>query len=219
MSRTGSGKTAAFLIPTLHKLKEHSLRVGVRCVVISPTRELTMQSYQMCRQLGKFTNLKSTAITGGEGLNSEFEALSRNPDIIFATPGRLMHLISELDIGFSSVETLILDEADRLFEMGISEQLMLIFGKMTNPTRQTLLFSATMPGELANFATVGLNNPVIVKLDKDLKLPETLRMDFFLVRNDDKNAALLFLLRKLVGKLGIVFVSTKHHVEYLEYMM
>jgi ATP-dependent RNA helicase DDX54/DBP10 len=130
-----------------------------------------------------------------------------------------MHLISELDIGFSSVETLILDEADRLFEMGISEQLMLIFGKMTNPTRQTLLFSATMPGELANFATVGLNNPVIVKLDKDLKLPETLRMDFFLVRNDDKNAALLFLLRKLVGKLGIVFVSTKHHVEYLEYMM
>lgn len=163
-------------------------------------------------------NFKMTALTGGEGLNSEFDALSQNPDIIFATPGRLMHLILELNITLASVEMLVLDEADRLFEMGITEQLMLIIGKMVNPNRQTLLFSATMPGDLADFTKVGLNNPVLVKLDKELKIPETLKMDFFLVRNEDKDAILINLLKTIQKSLTIVFVSTKHHVEYLEYL-
>ena len=163
-------------------------------------------------------NLKCTALTGGEGLNQEFDALSQNPDIIFATPGRLMHLIIELEITMASVETLILDEADRLFEMGITEQLMLIIGKMVNPNRQTLLFSATMPDDLADFTKVGLNNPVIVKLDKELRIPDTLKMDFYLVRNEDKDAMLIKLLRQVKKKLTIVFCATKHHVEYLEYL-
>ena len=218
MARTGSGKTAAFLIPTIAKLKEHSTRVGIRCVVISPTRELTMQSYQMSRQLSRYMNIKACALTGGEGLNQEFDSLSQNPDIIFATPGRLMHLILELDITMASVETLILDEADRLFEMGVTEQLMLIIGKMVNPNRQTLLFSATMPDDLANFTKVGLNNPVLVKLDKELRIPDTLQMDFFLIRNEDKDAMLINLLKGMKDKLVIVFVATKHHVEYLEYL-
>ena len=92
----GSGKTVAFLIPMLEKLKEHHSTGGVRGIVLSPTRELAYQSYQVCRKISHFTNLRACVIVGGESIEQHFEAISKNPDIIFATPGRLMHLLMEV---------------------------------------------------------------------------------------------------------------------------
>ena len=101
----GSGKTVAFLIPMLEKLKEHHSTGGVRGIVLSPTRELAYQSYQVCRKISHFTNLRTCVIVGGESIEQHFEAISKNPDIIFATPGRLMHLLMEVpDFNLKSVQ-------------------------------------------------------------------------------------------------------------------
>ena len=101
----GSGKTAAFLIPMLEKLKEHHTSGGVRGIVLSPTRELAYQSFQVCRKLSHFTSLRSCVIVGGESIEQQVETLSKNPDIVFATPGRLMHLLLEVpDFNLKSVQ-------------------------------------------------------------------------------------------------------------------
>lgn len=129
-----------------------------------------------------------------------------------------MHHLSEVE-GFSlrSVQYVVFDEADRLFEMGFAEQLRLILSKM-GESRQTLLFSATMPGQLAEFARAGLREPELIRLDTETKISPDLSLAFFTVRQDDKPAALLHLLRETIpaGQQTIVFASTKHHVEFLQ---
>ena len=105
MARTGSGKTAAFVIPMLERLKAHSMTTGVRGLVLAPTRELAIQSYKFTLKLAKFTDLRSAVIVGGESLNAQFSALASNPDIVIATPGRLCHLIKEIkDFSLSRIE-------------------------------------------------------------------------------------------------------------------
>lgn len=130
MARTGSGKTAAFIIPVVEKLKQHSKIVGARCVILSPTREIAMQSAQYFKAIAKFTDLTHALIVGGNDMENQFERLLLNPDVIIATPGRLMHCIMETGLQLSSVELVIYDECDRLFEMGFAEQLKQITDKM-----------------------------------------------------------------------------------------
>ena len=101
----GSGKTAAFLIPMVEKLKEHHMTGGVRGIVLSPTRELAYQSYRVFNKLSHYTNLRSCILVGGEAIESQFESISKHPDVIFATPGRLMHMLLEVpDFSLSSVQ-------------------------------------------------------------------------------------------------------------------
>jgi ATP-dependent RNA helicase DDX54/DBP10 len=216
VAKTGSGKTAAFLVPLLHRLKEHSSTVGARAVVISPTRELAIQTLRFATELGKYSNLKFALLVGGDGLKQEFTKLSENPDVIIATPGRLMHFIIELKYSLSKVEISVLDEADRLVEMGLMEQVKVILSSMSLGSRQTLCFSATLPDTLAEFSKTGLSQPLLVKLDQEFRLPETLDLDFFVVRSEDKLAALVHVLKGFGRQSGIVFVATRHHVEYLE---
>ncbi|CAM6101614.1 unnamed protein product [Calypogeia fissa] len=217
MARTGSGKTAAFLIPMLEKLKAHSTQAGARAVILSPTRELALQTFKFCKELGCYTDLRATVLVGGDSMESQFEELAKNPDIIIATPGRLMHHLSEVeDMSLRTVQYAVFDEADRLFEMGFAEQLQQILARM-NDNRQTLLFSATLPRLLADFAKAGLRDPHIVRLDTETKISPDLKLAVFTLRNDEKPAALVYLVRDFIpaDQQTIIFVSTKHHVEYL----
>uniref|UniRef100_A0A8C9UT58 ATP-dependent RNA helicase DDX54 n=1 Tax=Spermophilus dauricus TaxID=99837 RepID=A0A8C9UT58_SPEDA len=216
MARTGSGKTACFLLPMFERLKARSAQTGARAIILSPTRELALQTMKFTKELGKFTGLKTALILGGDKMEDQFAALHENPDIIIATPGRLVHVAVEMSLKLQSVEYVVFDEADRLFEMGFAEQLQEIIGRLPGG-HQTVLFSATLPKLLVEFARAGLTEPVLIRLDVDAKLNEQLKTSFLLVREDTKAAVLLHLLRNVVRPQDqtVVFVATKHHAEYL----
>lgn len=220
MARTGSGKTAAFLVPMFEKLKAPQAQTGARALILTPTRELALQTMKFTRELGKYTGLKTALVLGGDSMEDQFAALHENPDIIIGTPGRLMHVVMEMNLKLQNVEYVVFDEADRLFEMGFADQLQEIIGRLPE-TRQTLLFSATLPKLLVEFARAGLTDPVLVRLDVDTKLSDQLKLSFFHLRLDDKPAMLLHLLRNVVKahEQTVVFVATKHHVEYLREML
>ncbi|XP_042297422.1 ATP-dependent RNA helicase DDX54 [Sceloporus undulatus] len=220
MARTGSGKTACFLIPMFEKLKAHSAKTGARALILSPTRELALQTLKFTKELGRFTGLKTALILGGDKMEDQFAALHENPDIIIATPGRLMHVAVEMKLKLQSVEYVVFDEADRLFEMGFAEHLKEIISRLPE-SRQTVLFSATLPKLLVEFARAGLTEPVLIRLDVESKLSEQLKLSFYHVRADDKPALLLYLLRTVVRPQDqtIVFVATKHHTEYLKELL
>lgn len=217
MARTGSGKTAAFLVPMLEKLKQHDSQGGVRALILSPTRDLALQTLKFSQELGRFTDLRTSLLVGGDSMESQFEELARNPDIIIATPGRLMHHLSEVDdMSLRTVQYVVFDEADSLFGMGFAEQLHKILGQLSE-NRQTLLFSATMPSALAEFAKAGLRDPHVVRLDLETRISPDLKLTFFTLRNEEKHAALLYLVREqiMAHQQTLIFVSTKHHVEFL----
>ncbi|KAM8797579.1 ATP-dependent RNA helicase DDX54 [Eudromia elegans] len=220
MARTGSGKTACFLIPMFEKLKAPSAQAGARALVLSPTRELALQTMKFTKELGKFTRLKTALVLGGDKMEDQFAALHENPDIIIATPGRLMHVAVEMNLKLQSVEYVVFDEADRLFEMGFAEQLQEIIARLPE-SHQTVLFSATLPKLLVEFARAGLTEPMLIRLDVESKLSEQLKLAFFHVRGDDKPAVLLHLLRSVVKPQDqtVVFVATKHHTEYLKELL
>ncbi|XP_055936152.1 ATP-dependent RNA helicase DDX54-like isoform X2 [Argiope bruennichi] len=218
MARTGSGKTAAFLIPMLERLKSRIPKSGARALIFSPTRELAMQTLKFTKELAINTGLKATLILGGDKIEDQFAAMHESPDIIIATPGRFLHLVVEMDLKLSSVEYVVFDEADRLFEMGFQDQLQEVLNRL--PTeRQTLLFSATLPKILVDFVKLGVEDPVLIRLDVDLQISENLKTSYFLCRTDDKTAVLLYLLKNVVDlekELTVVFLATKHHVEYMK---
>jgi ATP-dependent RNA helicase DDX54/DBP10 len=203
-----------------------------------------MQTQKVAKELGKYTDLRSCIIVGGDSLEEQFSMIASNPDIIIATPGRLLHLIVEMSLDIKTVEYVVFDEADRLFEMGFAVQLHEILSRLPQ-TRQSLLFSATLPKLLVDFAKAGLQDPTLVRLDVDTKISKDLEMAFFSIKQQEKDAALLYILRNVIklskstpnsadakteqdkkkkfkkptnmGDLHqtIVFASTKHHVEYL----
>ena len=179
MARTGSGKTAAFLIPMLDKLQTRVPSGGARALILSPTRELALQTLKFTKEIGKFTGLKAAVIVGGEDMDSQFAALHENPDIILATPGRLMHVCVEMGLKLNSVKYVVFDEADRLFEMGFKEHLHDVLKRLSSDDRQTLLFSATLPKMLVEFAKAGLTDPFLLRLDVESKLSDMLEMEFF----------------------------------------
>ncbi|KAH9083614.1 P-loop containing nucleoside triphosphate hydrolase protein [Lactarius deliciosus] len=261
MARTGSGKSLAFFIPLIQRLGgRHSSTFGARALILLPTRELALQILKVGKELARgwrdgegghagdkngddpesgrrSQGLRWGLVVGGEGLDDQFQMISSNPDVIIATPGRLLHLAVEMNLDLSSVQYVVFDEADRLFEMGFETALTEIIHRL--PTRrQTLLFSATLPKSLVEFAKAGLQNPKLVRLDAESKISTDLRMAFFSVKQDEKDACLLVLLRDIIGvPLGtneaddqrqssdaqhftaphqtLVFAATKHHVEYL----
>lgn len=197
MARTGSGKTAAFVIPMIEKLKVHSQRVGARGLIMSPSRELALQTLQVVKDLGRGTDLRSILLVGGDSLEEQFSAMATNPDIIIATPGRFLHLKVEMGLELSSMKYVVFDEADRLFEMGFAAQLTEILHALP-AHRQTLLFSATLPKSLVEFARAGLQDPVLVRLDADSKISPDLQSAFFSLKSSEKEGALLHLLQDVI---------------------
>ena len=218
MARTGSGKTAAFLIPLLEKLKSHSVKTGARGLVLSPTRELAMQTYKFAKEFARFTDLKINVIVGGDSVESQFETFHSSPDVIIATPGRLLHVLVEMNLKLTEVLYVVFDEADRLFEMGFQEQLNEIVNRLPE-SRQTLLFSATLPKLLVDFAKAGLNDPELVRLDVESKLSDLLKLKYITCREEDKDAILLHILKHIIdceSEMTVIFVATRHHVEFMQ---
>ncbi|KAL2892263.1 putative DEAD-box ATP-dependent RNA helicase 29 [Bienertia sinuspersici] len=221
MSRTGSGKTAAFLIPMLQKLHCHLPQAGIRALILSPTRDLALQTLKFTKELGRYTDLRTSLLVGGDSMESQFEDLAQHPDIVIATPGRLMHHLSEVDdMSLRTVEYVVFDEADSLFGMGFAEQMHYILTQL-HENRQTLLFSATMPSALAEFAKAGLQDPQIVRLDVERRISPDCELIFFTLRSDEKYAALVYLIREHINpnQQIFVFVSTKYFAEFLEKLL
>lgn len=250
MARTGSGKTAAFLLPLLYHLREHSLKVGIRGLILSPSRELALQTATILRELARFTNLRTVVLVGGDNLEEQFAQLATNPDIVVATPGRLMHVCVEARLSLRQVQFVIWDEADRLMEDATMAGQMREIGERLPEIRQTALFSATLPQALAEFAQAGLRNPLLVRLDVESKLSPDLSLTCLHIKSEQKDAALLLLLNRITAipgrkdegtgkrvserspnsassssssvgaaQLTVIFVATKHHVEYLQELL
>ncbi|RCI14020.1 hypothetical protein L249_8051 [Ophiocordyceps polyrhachis-furcata BCC 54312] len=198
MARTGSGKTAAFVIPMIERLRAHSARFGSRAIILSPSRELAIQTLKVVKEFSKGTDLKSVLLVGGDSLEEQFASVAANPDIVIATPGRFLHLKVEMSLNLSSVQYVVFDEADRLFEMGFAAQLTEILHALP-PSRQTLLFSATLPASLVEFARAGLQDPSLVRLDAETKVSPDLENAFFSVKGNEKEGTLLHLLHDVMG--------------------
>ena len=195
MARTGSGKTAAFVLPMIERLKGHSAKIGARAVIMSPSRELALQTHKVFREFSRGSDLRSVLLTGGESLEEQFGLMMSNPDVVIATPGRFLHLKVEMNLDLKSIEYVVFDEADRLFEMGFEEQLNELLAAFP-VARQTLLFSATLPSSLVDFAKAGLTSPVLVRLDTETKVSENLEMLYLSSKNEEREANLLYLLQE-----------------------
>ena len=164
--------------------------------------------------------LTFACVLGGDAIEKQFASIHSNPDVIFATPGRFVHICLEMSLKLNSVEYVVFDEADRLFEMGLGDQLREILARLPD-TRQTALFSATLPKLLVDFAKAGLTDPTLVRLDVETKIPETLKLAFLKVNTDGKDGVLLHLLKNVIpaGQQTIVFCATRYHVEYLQTLL
>ncbi|XP_076754724.1 ATP-dependent RNA helicase DDX54 [Xylocopa sonorina] len=220
MARTGSGKTACFLIPLFEKLKARQAKTGARALILSPTRELALQTLKFIKELGRFTGLKAAVILGGDSMENQFSAIHGNPDILVATPGRFLHICVEMDLQLNNIEYVVFDEADRLFEMGFGEQINEITNRLPE-SKQTLLFSATLPKLLVDFAKAGLSDPVLLRLDVESKIPEQLTLSFIVCRPEEKLAVLLCLLKNVIknDSQTVIFAATMHHVEYIHQVL
>lgn len=220
MAKTGSGKTACFLIPMFEKLKQRDPAKGARALILSPTRELAVQTYKFIKEIGRFMDLKTILVLGGDSMDSQFSAIHTCPDVIVATPGRFLHLCVEMDLKLSSIEYAVFDEADRLFEMGFGEQLNETLNRLPS-TRQMVMFSATLPKLLVDFAKAGLSDPILIRLDVESKLPEGLTLKFLHCRSNERYTALIVLLKYVIPQDAqtVVFAGTQHHVELISFIL
>jgi len=162
LAQTGTGKTAAFALPILQRLTQGPLR-RTRALIVAPTRELAEQTHQSFRELGKHTRVRSATIYGGVGKGPQISALRRGTEILVACPGRLLDLAGDGHVDLSQVEVLVLDEADRMCDMGFLPDIRRII-KLLPQERQTLFFSATMPSDARKLANTILHNPVTVQI-------------------------------------------------------
>lgn len=210
LAQTGTGKTAAFALPILQRL-EQGPRHRVRALIVAPTRELAEQINHAFADLGRHTTLRSTAIYGGVGINGQLQALRAGPEIVVACPGRLLDHIRQGTINLSPVEVLVLDEADRMFDMGFLPDVRRIIRAV--PTqRQTLLFSATMPDDIRALARETLRDPLTVQVGH-VAPAETVSHALYPVAPHLKTALLSEMLRATGPGSVLVFTRTKHRAK------
>lgn len=212
LAQTGTGKTAAFLLPILQRLTKGPLR-RVRALVLAPTRELAEQIHQSCVGLSSNTKIRSTAIYGGVGKGPQLAALHRGVEIIIACPGRLLDLMHEDGVDFSTLEVLVLDEADRMCDMGFLPDIRRII-KQLPAQRQTLFFSATMPADIRTLANTILNNPVTVQAGT-IEPAQTVAHALYPVPDDLKKKLLFAMLEQLSAGRVLIFTRTKHRAQNL----
>ncbi len=212
LAQTGTGKTAAFVLPILDQLMKGP-RGKIRALILSPTRELAEQTHQAIKELGRQTGLKSMTIYGGVSASSQIRALRAGVEIVVACPGRLLDLKQQRVINLNNIEFLVLDEADQMFDMGFLPSIRKIISFI--PTdRQTLLFSATMPSEIRKLATEMLNNPVTFEISITKPI-ETISHAIYSIDQSQKLDMLLHLLTESDNGKVLVFTRTKHRAKKL----
>jgi len=212
IAQTGTGKTAAFMLPILQRLSTTPGR-GVRALILAPTRELAEQIHQAARQYGKRTGLRSLTVYGGVGKRAQVDGLRRGAEIVVACPGRLLDLSSERAIDLSHVEVLVLDEADRMCDMGFLPDIRRIL-KLVPAKRQTLFFSATMPDDIRSLADSILRDPVTVQVGL-IAPPKTVSHALYPVSNGLKKELLLAMLERKATGRALIFTRTKHRASSL----
>ncbi len=215
-AQTGTGKTAAFALPIMQRLSAAPSPSNrpIRVLVLAPTRELATQIGESFRSYGRNLPLKQVTIFGGVGQNPQVDALRRSPDILVATPGRLLDLMNQGYIRFDRLEVLVLDEADRMLDMGFIHDVKRIIAALPKQ-RQTLLFSATMPQDIQDLANSILNNPVYVEVTPQATTVEKIQQAIYFVEKNDKRSLLVHLLSDKAVKRTLVFTRTKHRANQL----
>ena len=212
LAQTGTGKTAAFALPILERLLTKP-RPGPRAMIIVPTRELAMQIHAEFGELAKFTEIKAITIYGGVPSPTQIRGLKKNPDILIVCPGRLLDLHGQGFVDLRRIEMLVLDEADRMFDMGFLPDLKRILALL--PTkRQNLMFSATMPAAVRSVANEVLEKPHVVELAHSAPLA-TIEHSLYIVRATQKARLLRHLLSQDDFRSAIVFLRTKHRTKRL----
>jgi ATP-dependent RNA helicase RhlE len=212
LAHTGTGKTAAFVLPILHRLMQGG-RKRVRALVIAPTRELAEQIHEEIGGLGRRTGLKSVTVYGGVGFNPQVDKLKRGAEIVVACPGRLLDHINQDTIDLSSLEVLVLDESDRMFDMGFLPDIRKII-RHVPAKRQTLLFSATMPDDILRLAHEILQTPVKVQVNTTGPVSSVSHL-LYPVEQHLKTPLLLELLRHTDTESVLIFTRTKHRAKRL----
>lgn len=208
-AQTGTGKTAAFSIPILQRLYKSDKRKGIRALILTPTRELAIQIGENFEEYGRYTGLKHTVIFGGVPQKPQVDALTRGVQILIATPGRLLDLQAQGFISLKGLEYFVLDEADRMLDMGFVHDIKRVL-KLIPEKRQTLLFSATMPPEIEKLANTILSNPRKVEVTPASSTVETIRQSVYFVEKAEKKDLLLHLLKAPDIESVLIFTRTKH---------
>jgi len=217
-AQTGTGKTAAFLLPILHRLLTHPGRGGTRALVLTPTRELALQIEDDFRDLARFTSLRGGVVYGGVGFADQTHALTSGFDVIIATPGRLLDHMQRGHAKFGHLETLVLDEADRMLDMGFLPDLRRILSKLPRQ-RQNLLFSATIPPEIASLADETVKDPVTIQIGHRAMAAAGIRHAVYPVSGDRKTPLLLEILKRTSAGSVLVFCRTRRRAERLSYTL
>lgn len=214
-AQTGTGKTAAFALPTLHRLKKPG---ACRVLALAPTRELAIQIEENFRKYGKHMGLNMALLYGGVKYGKQLEELRNNPDIVVATPGRLLDHIQQGNLSLSKIEILILDEVDRMLDMGFVEDVTKIINK-TPRSRQTLLFSATIPDAVVRLSKWALDNPAEAKIDIKISAAETVTHALYPVPAIQKFDLLIALLRKIEFESLIIFFQTRRGTDKISHWL
>ena len=210
-AQTGTGKTAAFAVPILQILYNHKVfekKRKIRSLVVTPTRELAIQIEESFKAYGRHTGLTCTVVFGGVNQNPQTSALRIGVDILIATPGRLLDLMNQGYISLKDVEVFVLDEADRMLDMGFIHDVRKIISSLP-AKRQSLFFSATMPPEIVRLAGSIVNKPVKVEVTPSASTVDIVNQYVYFVDKGNKNAMLLELLKDKMIKTALVFTRTK----------
>ena len=203
IAQTGTGKTMAFAIPTIQRLAQGK----GRALVIVPTRELALQVEESFCKIGRPFGIKTAVLIGGDPVRNQLKALALHPRVLIATPGRLIDLMEQRKVHLSDICVLILDEADRMFDMGFSDQIEMILRSVPKE-RQTMLFSATMPSTIIAVARSHMRLPVSVEIARSGATPEQVTHELFIIQNDMKRVLLGKLLAQFRGSV-LLFCRTK----------
>ena len=209
-AQTGTGKTAAFAIPILQVLHEQKpMAPGIKVLILTPTRELAIQIDESFAAYGKYTGIRHTVIFGGVSQMHQTNALRRGVDVLVATPGRLLDLMTQGYIRLDKLQIFVLDEADRMLDMGFIHDVKKIIAKLP-AKRQTLFFSATMPPEIQKLANILLTDPAKVEITPPASTVDKIEQTLYFVGKQDKPDLLLHLLKDKAVVSALVFARTKH---------
>ncbi len=211
-SHTGTGKTAAFALPILSLLNRHG---DLRCLILEPTRELAQQVENAFHAYGKETDLKTTLLHGGVGYGKQLEKLHKGTDIVVATPGRLLDHLGRNTLSLDKINFLVLDEADRMLDMGFMPDVRRIIGRCASKRRQSMLFSATLVPEIENLAAWVLHNPVRIDIGGGVSTAETVTHAIYPVDERQKFDLLVAILNKIDYRSVIIFCRTKRGADII----
>ncbi len=214
-AQTGTGKTASFAMPIIQHIqtdKETMNRKGIKALILTPTRELALQISECIGDYAKYTRVHHGVIFGGVNQHPQVKMLQKGTDILVATPGRLLDLMNQGYIHLESVQYFVLDEADRMLDMGFIHDIKRILPKLPK-AKQTLFFSATMPPSIVSLTSTLLKNPVKIQITPVSSTTDTVEQFIYFVKKEEKGHLLISLLRKAENQSVLVFSRTKHNAD------